>query len=244
MKFSPRSKQMVSLKCAVLLGAAFFASNAHGADPVATTQPVAKRKAPLVYPYDMLINASKGVGEVNFVVDVTGRVLLPTITKESDPEFAGAVMAMVEASEFTPATSGKKAVYATATERVTFMGEEALDAEGRRILAELRKPTQSIYKAGDLDDRPKALVQSSPVYPRAMKSDQLTGSAEIEFIIDRYGNVRFPRIVSATHKDFGWAAATAVAQWRYERPMRNGVNVDVRVTVPVIFDEQKLASSD
>ena len=60
----------------------------------------------------------------------------------------------------------------------------------------------------------------------------------------RDGRVLFPRIVSASHEDFGWAAATAVAQWKFNPPMRNGQRVDVRMVVPVMFDAQKLASSD
>jgi TonB family protein len=77
-----------------------------------------------------------------------------------------------------------------------------------------------------------------------MKTDGLTGQAEIEFIVDRDGRVLFPRIVSASHEDFGWAAATAVSQWRFNPPMRNGQRVEVRMSVPILFDAQKLASSD
>ena len=56
---------------------------------------------------------------------------------------------------------------------------------------------------------------------------------------DRDGRVRLPRVKSATKKEFGWAAATAISQWVFERPMRKGAAVDVTVTIPVSFAPPK-----
>jgi TonB family protein len=96
----------------------------------------------------------------------------------------------------------------------------------------------------ELDERPKTVRQDSPVYPRALKDDSLTGQAEIEFIVGADGRVHYPRIVSATQEDFGWAAATAIAQWQFQPPTKDGKHVDVRMTVPVLFDARKLAAAD
>ena len=52
----------------------------------------------------------------------------------------------------------------------------------------------------------------------------------------------FPRIISATHVDFGWAAATAVLNWRYKSPMKNGAKVDTRVTEKIVYDLKKAAT--
>ncbi len=230
---------------AVLAGTAFFMAAAQAADSDRgiDTAPVAKQQAPLVYPYEQLIKGEAGIGEVTFVVDMTGKVLLTSCAGAANSDFSRSVMAMVEASDFTPAKKGKKSVFATKQQTVKFI-PESLDEGASRVLTELRNHSSGILSVGQLDDRPKVIKQSAPVYPRALKSDQLTGSAEIEFVVDKDGVVRFPRIVSASHPDFGWAAATAVAQWRYEKPMSNGQNVDVRITVPIVFDEQKLASTD
>jgi outer membrane biosynthesis protein TonB len=56
--------------------------------------------------------------------------------------------------------------------------------------------------------------------------------------------VLFPRIVSASHEDFGWAASVAVAQWRYQPPQKDGRSVEVRMTVPILFTAQQLAEAD
>jgi len=162
----------------------------------------------------------------------------------SDPAFAKAAVAMIEANEFAPVKKDKRATMALSSQRINFPGEAALDPEAKRILTELRKAQPSLCSQGELDERPKAIRQSAPVYPRAMKDDGLTGQAEIEFVVTANGKVLFPRIISATQEDFGWAAAAAVAQWRYEPPTKNGQKVDARITVPVLFDARRLAASD
>jgi acyl dehydratase len=60
-------------------------------------------------------------------------------------------------------------------------------------------------------------------------------------VIDRNGRPLFPHIISATHEDFGWAAATGILRWRYQPPVKNGEKVDARVKVTVVFDIKKSA---
>jgi TonB family protein len=206
--------------------------------------PSASRKVAAVYPYEQLVKGQPGWGEVSFVVDYSGRAILAASTGASDAAFSKSVIAMLEATEFAPAKKDKRTVMASSLDRELFSPEATLDPVARNVLSQLRKAQPAIYALADLDDRPKAVTQHSAVYPRSMKTDGLTGQAEIEFIVDRDGRVLFPRIVSSTHEDFGWAAATAVAQWKFNPPMRSGQRVDARMTVPVIFDAQKLASSD
>jgi TonB family protein len=74
------------------------------------------------------------------------------------------------------------------------------------------------------------------MYPTALKKNgRPSGQAVIEFVIDRDGRARLPRIVSASDEQFGWAAATAVSQWVFDMPRRNGQPVDVRVKIPFQF---------
>jgi TonB family protein len=206
--------------------------------------PTASRKVAAVYPYEQLVKGQTGWGEVSFVVDYSGRAILTASTGASDSAFARSMTAMLEATEFSPARKDKRPVMAPAISHEAFNPEATLDPVSRAVLSELRKEKPAIFSVADLDDRPRAVAQKSAVYPRSLKTDGLTGQAEIEFVVDRDGRVLFPRIVSSSHEDFGWAAATAVAQWKFNPPMRNGQRVDVRMSVPVMFDAQKLASSD
>jgi TonB family protein len=204
----------------------------------------AKRAINAVYPYELIIQGKAGWAETNFVIDYAGRPLFATASGASDPAFAKAAIAMVEANEFATIKKNKRAVMASASLHFNFSGEATLDPEARRVLAELRKPQPAICSLAELDERPKALRQDSPVYPRALKDDGLTGQAEVEFVVGADGRVYFPKIISASQEDFGWAAAAAIAQWRFQSPTKNGKQVDVRMTVPVLFDARKLAAAD
>lgn len=219
-------------------------SSAIVAGPASVTLPAAKRKAQPVYPYEMLINGQPGWADASFVVDYTGRPLFTNPAGSSNRAFAMAVVAMVEASAYNPGRKGNSTVMSPSKEHYEFAGENTLDPEAKRVLAELRKHKPSILSSTELDERPKVIQQVSPAYPRALKDDGMTGQAEIEFIIDRDGRVLFPRIVSASHEDFGWAAATAVAQWRFQPPQKDGQNVEAKMSIPILFTAQKLAESD
>ncbi|MFT3867783.1 MAG: energy transducer TonB [Nibricoccus sp.] len=206
--------------------------------------PVAKRKAPVVYPYEVVMAGQPAWADASFVVDYVGRPLFANSSAASNKSFAKAVVAMVEASEYQPARKGALRVMSMAKEHYQFDGELSLDPESRRVLAELRKPAPSILAATELSERPKLIRQVSPTYPRALKDDGLTGQAEIEFIVTKEGKVLFPRIVSSTHEDFGWAATVAVSQWVFQPPQKDGRAVEVRMSVPVLFTAQKLAEAD
>lgn len=210
---------------------------------VPDVQPQAKRRVAPVYPYEMLVAGRSGWAEADFLVDHSGRAQF-TNPHGSDREFALAMTAMVEASDFSPARKGKRPIMAPSIERHSFNGEASLDAEARRVLTEIRGGGEKILAMSELSERPIPITQSTPIYPRGQKCDKQTGQAEIEFIISREGRVLFPRIISSSHEDFGWAAATAIAQWRFQPPVKNGANVDVRIKLPVIFDARQLAESD
>lgn len=227
----------------------FAASPAAGGADSSTTQSaeiaaVSKRKVAPVYPFELLVKGHSGWAEASFVIDYSGRPLFANPKGASDPAFGKAMVAMVEASQYVPGKKDKHSVMSRTSERYQFQGEESFDADARRVLASLRQGNKQFTAATELDERPKAVRQDSPVYPRALKDDGLTGQAEIEFVIDRDGRVLFPRIVSASHEDFGWAAATAVAQWKFQPPQKGGKQVDTIMRVPVLFDAHKLASSD
>lgn len=219
------------------------ADSTKGSD-AALVQPTPRNEIAPVYPYELLLAGGSGWVDARFVVDHRGRPFFASYEGASSPALVKAALAMVEATEFTPARKNKHAVMAPVVQRLVFPGEQALDSDAKRILSELRKESPGFMTLADLDQKPRAVKQDVPVYPRALRDDGLTGQAEIEFIVDETGRVHFPRIVSATQEGFGWAAATAISQWRYEAPVKNGKPVAVRMTVPVLFDARRLAASD
>lgn len=95
---------------------------------------------------------------------------------------------------------------------------------------------KTIGTAKGLDGKLLPLYRVLPAYPKALlENGRPAGRADLEFVIDRKGRVRLPRVLNATHPEFGWAAATALAQWVFTAPARGGEPVDVRVRMPMEF---------
>lgn len=200
------------------------------------------RKLAPVYPYDLLLKGKAGWAEVRFMVDYSGRAVMTTIAESSNPVFGHSLLAEIEANEFMPPRMNGQPQISLTGQRYTFE-EGALEPSDRRILIELRKPTPDIVPAGELDAPLAPIRREAPVFPSALLGEGVSGRAEIEFIVDREGRVCLPRVVSASHEDFGWAAATRIARWRYQPPLKGGQKVDTRTTQVVTFDHTKGAAS-
>lgn len=219
----------------LLLGLIFLAP-VSGQTPDAGVAMATRAFVP-VYPYELLV-AGKGGGwaEVRFAVDYAGTATFCTIVGSSHIAFGKSLQAEIESVEFIPPRKNGQPLMTSLQERYDFPAEPPLDPISRDVLEELRKPDPMFVKVTQLDAPPVAVRQDPSTYPWALRSDGVAGRAEIEFIIDRNGRALFPRIISATHSDFGWAAATAVSRWRFQPPKQNGQKVDVRLTMPVVFD--------
>ncbi len=199
----------------------------------------------VVYPYDDLIDGREGSAEVAFAVDPDGLPREITVRKASRPEFGHALAAAMAHWRFKPAMKDGKPSFALLSRAQQFgvAPENVLLSPAERRLREVLKNTkEDIVDFNLLDTPPKPIDRASPVYPE--KYSGQPGSAEIEFIIDREGQARLPRVLSATAPEFGAAAATAVSLWRFEPPLRNGQPVDARVRVPLIFNVSKAPDAE
>jgi TonB family protein len=105
----------------------------------------------------------------------------------------------------------------------------------RRLLLLLQPGGAGMSGAGGLDQRLRPVWRVAPVYPAALAEDKPAGQAVIEFVVDRDGRARLPRVASATRAEFGWSAATAVSQWVFAPPMRGGQPAEIKVSIPIEF---------
>jgi len=83
---------------------------------------------------------------------------------------------------------------------------------------------------------PHSLYQPGPLYPHEMALAGQEGRATVEFIIDKNGHVRSPRIVQSTHKEFEAPAVDAVRQWRFTPGQIKGRNVATRASQVIEFN--------
>ncbi len=190
-----------------------------------------------VYPYDLLVAGKTGEARADFTIGIDGSAGLISVSSAADPEFGRALAAALECCLFDPPQIGHSPtpLRVTEVESFTLAGDNPAAAARARLVEQIRNGTLPAYTEKDLDEPLNRRFQVAPVYPADLRSRRLSGTAEIEFIIDIEGRCRLARIVKASDERFGWAAATAVERQVYDPPRRHGQPIDLRVTVPFEF---------
>ena len=193
-----------------------------------------------VYPFEQLKAGIKGRAKVGYVVGPDGRVVSAKLQEATTPELGLALLAMIDAWRFKPARKKDGTpCYAGLGSEYEFTpngrGEVPVSDTALKILRNLEKKPEAIMTLKDLDVPLKPRSRRPPVYPTALKEAGQDGLAEIEFFVDQNGDAQLPRIVSSTATEFGYAAALAVATWRFEVPRKKGKAVVVRARIPIEF---------
>jgi TonB family protein len=93
---------------------------------------------------------------------------------------------------------------------------------------------------GALDRKPEVISQEEPVYPYSLARSGYKGEVEVDFIIDREGNVVRTDVFKSTHPDFEAPAVEAVLQWKFKPGIRNGHPVFVHMRVPIYFQTDRI----
>lgn len=190
-----------------------------------------------VWPYDLLLRGVSGSATATFSLNEGGLPRNLRITEASDPEFGEALAAAIELCEYAGSSAsghplvGPLRPVALLKQRAQFHAMDDSDPDANPI-ARLRIALLkgAIGDGQGLDGKPEPVYQVEPVYPSSLDRKAFpTGDAQVEFIVDRTGRVRMPRIVSSSERRFGWAAATAVSQWVFSVPTRGGRPVDVKL---------------
>jgi TonB family protein len=191
-----------------------------------------------VFPFDRLMESARADVRENFVVRPTGRVQFFDSPDQKLSEFDYAARAMLDEYQFVPASKNGSPNPALLGMNVKFSLDSdtmAVSDAARHIIRELRKKEPKIFTGGQVDEKPKLIQAHSPIYPSNLLDDGPGGEALIEFFIDEKGQAQLPRIISASHPSFGYAAAQAVAQWRFEPLTHEGKRCIVRLQVPIKF---------
>ncbi len=212
-----------------------------GGPPLAEPEPVTLLDP--VRPFDELMLGEAGSATAEFTVSTRGQVQDMAIIEATAPAYGQALLASLRHAQFMPAISGGTSTVARLRLRVEFPAVPAgagSPADGwLRVLHALR--ANEIGGAQGLDEKLTPIFRVRALYPlELLDTDPLPGEAQVEVVIDRRGRVQLPRVVTASHDAFGWAAATAVSGWVFKVPRRNGEPVDVRVRIPFRFTPPEL----
>lgn len=201
-----------------------------GAEKIAGLEGAAMVADP-VYPYERLLANEAGRAKVRFMLDPGGTVAEVAVLEASHPDFGAALAAAVETWAFVPEAVAdapeREFEYEFALERVPY--------GARRLAEHLRGGGAISNKASGLDARPRVLARPGIVYPRALLAAGPTGTATVEFVVDRSGLAQLPRVVEASAPEFGWAAVTCINGMRFAPITSGGRPTELRILFPLKF---------
>jgi len=93
-----------------------------------------------------------------------------------------------------------------------------------------------IFNSGDLDQPPRKIVQSVPVYPYKARQRNIEGYVRVKFLVRADGTVGEVSVVDAEPKGlFDSAALKAVPQWRFQPGVIDGQAVPSWVVTTIRF---------
>jgi protein TonB len=95
-------------------------------------------------------------------------------------------------------------------------------------------PPPERVRVGGQVQAAKIMNQTRPVYPPLARQARIQGTVRLEAVINKEGVIEELKVISG-HPLLIPAAQAAVAQWRYEPTMLNGVPVEVITTIDVNF---------
>ncbi len=94
-------------------------------------------------------------------------------------------------------------------------------------------PLENAFSLGEIDQKPRPIFQTAPVYPGSMKSTE--GTVSVLFVVDPKGKVINLRVEKSTNPAFEKPALDAVKQWKFEPAVKGGERVACKMRVPIRF---------
>lgn len=103
------------------------------------------------------------------------------------------------------------------------------------------KGMKDLFNVGDLDQRPQPVAQIPPDFPYEMKRAGISGTVDVEYIVDSNGNVVQVQVIRSSQREFEEPVTRALLKWRF-RPGKKGgraVNTRVQQTISLKISDDK-----
>ena len=91
------------------------------------------------------------------------------------------------------------------------------------------------FSLAEIDQPPRPVLQTAPVYPAEMRGRKVDGLVTLIFVLDPSGRVQSPKAVAASHPAFERPALEAVRQWKFEPALKAGQRVSCRLRIDIRF---------
>jgi len=95
---------------------------------------------------------------------------------------------------------------------------------------------EQAFSMADLDQKPRAVYQPTPVYPAALRSRKIEGVVSIIFVVGPDGRVANAKVEKSSDPAFDKPALDAVRKWKFEPGVKEGRKVSFKMRAPIRFD--------
>ena len=189
---------------------------------------------------------SEGEARIALAIDETGKLTDWLVVGYTHRRFAEVSVDAIKEWKFEPARVRGKPISAQIEVVIAF------ETSGTVISYDLgsfmQKYTNTIFKnteayqpctMKEIDRIPTPRNAVSPAYSEALAKQGLQGNVTVEFFIDETGTLRMPAILNADHDELAALAVSAMLQWKFEPPTRQGLPVLVRARQVFRFGPKK-----
>lgn len=173
-----------------------------------------------VYPFAMRRFGLTGQVIVDFIVDAAGKVQNPTVFSSDNPAFDEPAIAAVREWKFKPGTRDDKPVSIHMQVPVVFTLDGLEGSDAYRI--ERETDQSKLPPALRYDTSPKIRGVLVPVYPYALRRDNVSGKAKVVMLINPQGRISDVKVLAADRPEFGRALAAALEGFRFDPALKDG----------------------
>jgi protein TonB len=99
----------------------------------------------------------------------------------------------------------------------------------------LSEEAENAFNLAEIDQKPRAILQTMPLYPAEMRGKKVESAVTVIFVVDAAGRVNSPKVEKSSHPAFDRPALEAVRQWKFEPAVRAGQRVACKMRAPIRF---------
>lgn len=159
------------------------------------------------------------------VAEIIERLETPVV--QDAPALEAASLSSIEAALSGQAGSGDFA------EALSFSSGGRIGGTGQP--GGLNDGLENAFSLSEIDQKPRPIFQTAPVYPASMRSRKVEGVVTVIFVVDPTGKVSNPRVEKSSDSVFESPALSAIKHWKFEPAIRAGQRVACKMRIPIRF---------
>ena len=106
---------------------------------------------------------------------------------------------------------------------------------GTGVAGGTKEQMDAAFSMAEIDQKPRVMIQESPLFPPEMKGRNVEGVVTILFVVDADGKVSNPRAEKFSHAAFETPALNAIRKWKFEPGLRAGQRVASKMRITIRF---------